>query len=162
MKDGFIKCGCASIDVSVGDCEKNAKTIVEEIIKADKLCIKLLALPELCVCGYTCGDLLLHDTLLDGVEKAIEYVLKNTSKTDVVTVIGAPLRNGGKLFNCAVVIYKGEILGVVPKENIPNYGEFYEARYFVGGCDTDFIEIEVAGRTAPFGQAVFVNESLKE
>ncbi len=162
MKDGFIKCGCASIDVSVGDCEKNAKAIVEEIIKADKLCIKLLALPELCVCGYTCGDLLLHDTLLDGVEKAIEYVLKNTSKTDVVTVIGAPLRNGGKLFNCAVVIYKGEILGVVPKENIPNYGEFYEARYFVGGCDTDFIEIEVAGRTAPFGQAVFVNESLKE
>ncbi len=162
MKDGFIKCGCASIDVSVGDCEKNAKAIVEEIIKADKLCNKLLALPELCVCGYTCGDLLLHDTLLDGVEKAIEYVLKNTSKTDVVTVIGAPLRNGGKLFNCAVVIYKGEILGVVPKENIPNYGEFYEARYFVGGCDTDFIEIEVAGRTAPFGQAVFVNESLKE
>ncbi len=162
MKDGFIKCGCASIDVIVGDCEKNAKAIVEEIIKADKLCIKLLALPELCVCGYTCGDLLLHDTLLDGVEKAIEYVLKNTSKTDVVTVIGAPLRNGGKLFNCAVAIYKGEILGVVPKENIPNYGEFYEARYFVGGCDTDFIEIEVAGRTAPFGQAVFVNESLKE
>ena len=162
MKDGFIKCGCASIDVSVGDCEKNAKAIVEEIIKADKLCIKLLALPELCVCGYTCGDLLLHDTLLDGVEKAIEYVLKNTSKTDVVTVIGAPLRNGGKLINCAVVRYKGEILGVVPKENIPNYGEFYEARYFVGGCDTDFIEIEVAGRTAPFGQAVFVNESLKE
>lgn len=162
MKDGFIKCGCASIDVIVGDCEKNAKAIVEEVIKADKLCIKLLALPELCVCGYTCGDLLLHDTLLDGVEKAIEYVLKNTSKTDVVTVIGAPLRNGGKLFNCAVVIYKGEILGVVPKENIPNYGEFYEARYFVGGCDTDFIEIEVAGRTAPFGQAVFVNESLKE
>ncbi|MDE6211496.1 MAG: NAD(+) synthase [Clostridia bacterium] len=162
MKDGFIKCGCASIDVSVGDCEKNAKAIVEEVIKADKLCIKLLALPELCVCGYTCGDLLLHDTLLDGVEKAIEYVLKNTSKTDVVTVIGAPLRNGGKLFNCAVVIYKGEILGVVPKENIPNYGEFYEARYFVGGCDTDFIEIEVAGRTAPFGQMVFVNESLKE
>ncbi|MDE6605451.1 MAG: NAD(+) synthase [Clostridia bacterium] len=162
MKDGFIKCGCASIDVSVGDCEKNAKAIVEEVIKADKLCIKLLALPELCVCGYTCGDLLLHDTLLDGVEKAIEYVLKNTSKTDVVTVIGAPLRNGGKLFNCAVVIYKGEILGVVPKENIPNYGEFYEARYFVGGCDTDFIEIEVAGRTVPFGQMVFVNESLKE
>ena len=162
MKDGFIKCGCASIDVSVGDCEKNAKAIVEEVIKADKLCIKLLALHELCVCGYTCGDLLLHDTLLDGVEKAIEYVLKNTSKTDVVTVIGAPLRNGGKLFNCAVVIYKGEILGVVPKENIPNYGEFYEARYFVGGCDTDFIEIEVAGRTVPFGQMVFVNESLKE
>ncbi|MDE7349242.1 MAG: NAD(+) synthase, partial [Clostridia bacterium] len=135
MKDGFIKCGCASIDVSVGDCDVNAKTIVQEVIKADKLGIKLLALPELCVCGYTCGDLLLRDTLLDGVEKAIEYVLKNTAKTDVVTVIGAPLRNGGKLFNCAVAIYKGEILGVVPKENVPNYGEFYEARDITTGSD---------------------------
>ncbi len=162
MKDGFTKCGCASIDVSVGDCDKNAKTIVKEVIKADKLGIKLLALPELCVCGYTCGDLLLRDTLLDGVEKAIEYVLKNTAKTDVVAVIGAPLRNGGKLFNCAVAIYKGEILGVVPKENVPNYGEFYEARYFTSGRDTDFVEIETAGRKAPFGQMVFVNENLKE
>ncbi|MDE6474704.1 MAG: NAD(+) synthase [Clostridia bacterium] len=162
MKDGFIKCGCASIDVIVGDCEKNAKAIVQEIVKADKLGIKLLALPELCICGYTCGDLLLHETLLDGVEKAVEYVLKNTSKTDVVAVIGAPLRNGGKLFNCALVIYKGEILGVVPKENIPNYGEFYEARYFTSGSDTDFVDIEVAGKIAPFGQIVFVNENSRE
>ena len=121
MKDGFIKCGCASIDVIVGDTDKNAKAIVEAVGKADKLGIKLLALPELCVCGYTCGDLLLHDTLLDGVEDAIDYILKNTSKTDVAVVIGAPLRNGGKLFNCALAIYKGVILGVVPKENIPNY-----------------------------------------
>ncbi|MDE5756808.1 MAG: NAD(+) synthase [Clostridia bacterium] len=162
MKDGFIKCGCASIDVIVGDTEKNAKAIVDAIGKADKLGIKLLALPELCVCGYTCGDLLLHDTLLDGVEDAIEHILKSTSKADVVTVIGAPLRNGGKLFNCAVVIYKGVILGVVPKENIPNYGEFYEARYFTSASDNDFYEIEVAGRVAPFGQIVFVNEYAKE
>lgn len=162
MKDGFIKCGCASIDVTVGDCDKNAKAIVEEIKKADKLGVKLLALPELCVCGYTCGDLLLSDTLLDGVENAVEYALKNTSKTDVVAVIGAPLRNGGKLFNCALVIYKGDILGVVPKQNIPNYGEFYEARYFTSGSDTEFFEIEVAGRIAPFGQMIFVDKNSKE
>ncbi|MDE7336576.1 MAG: NAD(+) synthase, partial [Clostridia bacterium] len=89
-----------------------------------------LALPELCVSGYTCGDLFLQDALLDGVETAIDHILKQSKRSDVVTAFGAPLRAKGKLFNCAVVIYKGEILGVTPKINIPEYGEFYEARYF--------------------------------
>lgn len=162
MKDGFIKCGSASIDVTVGDCEQNAKNIVKAILDADKLGIRLLALPELCLCGYTCGDLLLHDTLLDGVEEAIEKILKATAKADVVAVVGAPLRNGGKLFNCGIVIYKGEICGVVPKQNIPNYGEFYEERYFTSGKDTEFDKIIVAGKLCDFGQIVFRNENLKE
>ena len=162
MKDGFIKCGAASIDVVVGDTEQNAKAIAQTIVNADKLGIKLLALPEMCVCGYTCGDLLLSDTLLDGVEKAIDKILKDTAKSDIVAVIGAPLRNGGKLFNCGVVIYKGDILGVVPKQNIPNYGEFYEARYFTSGKDAEFEYIRVADRTCCFGQRVFVNENLKD
>ncbi|MDE7070599.1 MAG: NAD(+) synthase [Clostridia bacterium] len=162
MKDGFIKCGTASIDVIVGDCEQNAKNIVKAILDADKLGIKLLALPELCVCGYTCGDLLLHDTLLDGVEEAVEKILKATAKADVVAVVGAPLRNGGKLFNCGIAIYKGEICGVVPKQNIPNYGEFYEGRYFTSGKDTEFDKIIIAGKLYDFGQIVFRNENLKE
>ncbi|MDE5655088.1 MAG: NAD(+) synthase, partial [Clostridia bacterium] len=81
---------------------------------------------------------------------------------DVVAVVGAPLRNGGKLFNCSVVIYKGEIMGVVPKQNIPNYGEFYEARYFTSGKYSDFDKITVAGRNCEFGQRVFRNENLKD
>ena len=162
MKDGFIKCGSASIDVTVGDCEQNAKNIVKAILDADKLGIRLLALPELCLCGYTCGDLLLHDTLLDGVEEAIEKILKATAKADVVAVVGAPLRNGGKLFNCGIVIYKGEICGVVPKQNIPNYGEFYEERYFTSGKDTEFDKIIISGKLCDFGQIVFRNENLKE
>lgn len=159
MKDGFIKCGAASIDVTVGDCDKNAQAIVDAIISADKDGIKLLALPELCVSGYTCGDLFLQDALLDGVEKAIDFILKKTKKTDAVAVIGAPLRKCGKLYNCAVVIRGGEILGVVAKQNIPNYGEFYEARYFVSGKDIDISDIEIAGRTSIIGKMVFVNSN---
>lgn len=158
MKDGFIKCGSGTPKITVGDCMSNAKEIVKLIKQADEKGIKLLALPELCVCGYTCGDLLLQDALLDGVESAIDYILKESNRADVVVAIGAPLRSKGKLYNCAVVIYKGEILGVTPKINIPEYGEFYEARYFASGEFVEYDEISVAGKVIPFGQLVYVNE----
>ena len=159
MKDGFIKCGAATPKIVVGDCMANAEEIVRLIKEADKKGIKLLALPELCVSGYTCGDLFLQDTLLDGVERAIEYILKESKKIDTVAVFGAPLRNKGKLFNCAVVIYKGEIIGVTPKINIPEYGEFYEARYFASGKFIEYNEIEILGKVVQFGQLVYINNS---
>lgn len=159
MKDGFIKCGAATVEITVGDCCANAKRIVEKIDSAAKEGIKLLALPELCVCGYTCGDMLLYDSLLDSAEKAVEYILKETKHIDVVAVIGAPVRREHKLFNCAVVIYKGEILGIVPKINIPNYGEFYEGRYFASGAGEDG-EVQFAGAAVPFGSMIFENTFL--
>ena len=142
MKDGFIKCGAATVEITVGDCCANAKRIVEKIDSAAKEGIKLLALPELCVCGYTCGD-----------------ILKETKHIDVAAVIGAPVRREHKLFNCAVVIYKGEILGIVPKINIPNYGEFYEGRYFASGAGEDG-EVQFAGVAVPFGSMIFENTFL--
>ncbi|MDE6757889.1 MAG: NAD(+) synthase [Clostridia bacterium] len=159
MKDGFIKCGAGTPKIIVGDCMSNAKEIVRLIKQADEKGIKLLALPELCVSGYTCGDLFLQDALLDGVERAIEYILKESKRADTVVAFGAPLRNKGKLFNCAVVIYKGEIIGVTPKINIPEYGEFYEARHFACGRDMDYEEIEVAGHVVQFGQLLYINDS---
>ncbi len=159
MKDGFIKCGAATVEITVGDCCANAKRIVEKIDSAAKEGIKLLALPELCVCGYTCGDMLLYDSLLDSAEKAVEYILKETKHIDVAAVIGAPVRREHKLFNCAVVIYKGEILGIVPKINIPNYGEFYEGRYFASGAGEDG-EVQFAGVAVPFGSMIFENTFL--
>ncbi len=161
MKDGFIKCGAASIEVAVGDCKKNADSIVKAMKDAHKIGVKLLALPELCVCGYTCGDLFLQDALLDSAEAAVGYIAQSSKHIDVVTVIGAPLRHMGKLFNCAVVIYDGEICGAVAKQNIPNYGEFYEGRYFTGGKNAESGEISICGRLCKFGQRVFVNENLK-
>ncbi|MDE6189249.1 MAG: NAD(+) synthase [Clostridia bacterium] len=161
MKYGFIKCGAATPKITVGDCLGNAKAIVNLIKQADGKGVKLLALPELCISGYTCSDLFLQDALLDGVERAIEYILVKSKSFDTVAAIGAPLRYNGKLYNCAVVIYKGEILGVVPKTNVPNYGEFYEARHF-SAYDKEEGEITLAGKKVAFGQAVFVNESLQD
>ncbi len=91
MKDGFIKCGAASIEVAVGDCKKNADSIVKAMKDAHKIGVKLLALPELCVCGYTCGDLFLQDALLDSVEDAVGYIVKSSKSIDVVTVIGVEI-----------------------------------------------------------------------
>lgn len=160
MKDGFIKCGAASVSIVVGDCKTNSENILKAMKDAQKAGVKLLALPELCICGYTCGDLFFQDALLDSVEKAIEFIAENSKNIDVVTVFGAPLRNMGKLFNCAVVVHKGEICGVVPKRHVPNYGEFYEGRYFTSGSGFDGGEISISGRVCKFGQKVFVNENL--
>lgn len=157
MKDGFIKCGAITTKVTVGDTVANAKTIIEGVKDAYAKGVKLLVFPELCVTGYTCGDLFLQDRLLKSVEEAVNSILQKTKDADIVFAIGAPLVKYGKIFNCALVIYKGEILGVVPKTNIPNYAEFYEGRYFSSGEGIILSEINVAGRTCPFGQIVFKN-----
>lgn len=162
MKDGFIKCAAATLQIEVGDCDFNAEKIIGLMKKADAEGVKLLALPELCLSGYSCGDLFLQDTLLDGAEKALERIVDKSKRIDTVAVVGVPLRNFGKLFNCAAVIYKGDILGVVPKSYIPNYGEFYEGRYFVSGDGLTASEIVVAGRTCPFGRMIFRNTYIGE
>ncbi len=162
MKDGFIKCGAYTPEITVGDTIANAQKIVGCLKDAAKAGVKLAVFPELCITGYTVGDLLLQDRLLSSVDEAVSYVLQNTKDLDVVFAIGAPLVKFGKLFNCAVVIYKGEILGVVPKINIPNYGEFYEARHFTSGEGIVNSEITVAGRSCPFGQSVFTNTYDKD
>ena len=99
--------------------------------------IKVLALPELCVTGYTCGDLFLQDALLQGAEDALSCILEETSTLDMLTAVGLPVRCQNELYNCAAVISKGRILGLVPKNHIPNYGEFYEARWFTSGEGLD-------------------------
>lgn len=162
MKDGFIKCGAITTKITVGDTIANSEEIVKGVKNAYEKGVKLLVFPELCVTGYTIGDLVLQDRLLTSVEQAISDILKNTKDMDIVFAIGAPLLKYGKIFNCAVVIYKGEILGVVPKINIPNYAEFYEGRYFASGEGIVLSEIDIAGRTCPFGQIVFKNTFDKD
>lgn len=157
MKDGFIKCGAISTQITVGDTVSNAQKIVEAVKNAAKKGVKLLVFPELCVTGYTAGDLFLQDRLLASADEAVAYILQKTASSDVVFAVGAPIIKYGKIFNCAIVIYKGEILGVVPKTNIPNYSEFYEGRYFTSGEGIILSQITVAGRSCPFGQIVFTN-----
>ena len=137
MKDGFVKVAAGTPGIRVADCDYNAGQIIALIKEAAAHGVKALALPELCVTGYTCGDLFLQDTLLDGAERALGRIMEETKELDMLTAVGVPVRCEHKLYNCAAVIHKGEILGLIPKIFIPNYGEFYEARWFASGQDCD-------------------------
>ncbi|MCI8698277.1 MAG: NAD(+) synthase [Oscillospiraceae bacterium] len=145
MRDGFIKVAAGTPKIRVADCDYNAGQIIALMKEAAAQGVKVLALPELCLTGYTCGDLFLQPTLLDGAERALERILEETKELDLLTALGMPVRNN-KLYNCAVVIHKGIILGLVPKTHIPNYGEFYEARWFTPGGSVDNYAADLCGQ----------------
>ena len=136
MRDGFVKVAAGTPKIRVADCRYNAEQIFTLMREADKQGVKVLALPELCLTGYTCGDLFLQSTLLKGAEEGLRTILEATKNLDMVTAVGLPVWNkwDNKLYNCAAVIQSGEILGLVPKTYLPNYGEFYEGRWFASGA----------------------------
>ena len=153
MRDGFICVAAGTPVIRVADCRHNAEQIFTMMREAESQGVKILALPELCMTGYTCGDLFLHDTLLSGAMEGLHTVLKATRNLEVLTALGMPLRAGGKLFNCAVLIQKGEVLAVVPKQHLPGHGEFSEGRWFAPGSETlyDEITVSVPSLTEPDG-----------
>ena len=133
MKYGFVKTAAATPKIRVADCEYNANQIISCVKEAYENGAALLVFPELCVTGYTCSDLFLQSTLLKAAEKAVKRIKEETKDLDIVFVVGVPIAVKQSLYNCGVVICKGEILGAVPKVNIPNYSEFYELRHFTSG-----------------------------
>ena len=133
MRDGFIKVAAATPAIRVADCGYNAGAIVSLMGRAAEQGVKVICFPELCVTGYTCGDLFLQDTLLRGAEEALQSILEQTAGLDVLACVGVPVRWGCKLYNCGAVFCRGRLLGLVPKTNLPNYTEFYEARWFTSG-----------------------------
>lgn len=141
MRDGFIKVAAGTPEIRVADCTYNAQQCLMLMRQAAEQGVKVLCLPELCLTGYTCGDLFLQESLLQGAEDALAHIIRETKDLDLVTALGVPVRYHGKLFNCAAVLCRGELLGLVPKLNLPNYTEFYEGRWFTSGralLGTDF------------------------
>ncbi len=130
MKDGFIRVAAATPDIKVADCGYNADRIIELIKQAAEENASLVVFPELCITGYTCGDLFLQKVLLDGAKKALVKIAEETAGCDLLAFVGLPFEADGKLYNCAAAINKGNIIGFVPKKNIPAYSEFYETRHF--------------------------------
>ena len=130
MKDGFIKVATASPDLRVADTVYNTEQIIQCIEKAHREGVHILAFPELSVTGYTCGDLFTHRTLIDAALVAAETIVKATSGKKMLTFIGAPIRARGKLYDAAIAMSDGKVLGIVPKTHLANYGESYEARVF--------------------------------
>ena len=137
MKNGFFPIACATPPLRVADCTYNAEQIISLTREAAKNGSKLVVFPELCITGYTCGDLFLQQILLDGALQALRTILKETSNLSCICVVGLPIRHAGALYNCAAVCYQGSVLGIVPKQHLPNYGEFYEQRHFTPGIPAD-------------------------
>lgn len=130
MKDGFIRVGCGSFEVQLGNVKENADKIVKYAEMAYQAGIKILVFPELCLTGYTIEDLFYQKRVLNEVHSQLEYILDQTCDYDMMIVVGAPLVHMNKLYNCAIVMNNGQIRGVIPKTYIPTYHEFYEGRHF--------------------------------
>lgn len=164
MKElGFIRVGAIVNKLALANPLKNADVIIKEIKKAETLGVSIVTTPELSLSGYTCGDLFLQEQLLDDSIKALEQVLNETKDIDIISILGMPLRHDNQLFNCAVVTTKGKILGVIPKTYIPNYQEFYEARWFSSSKELITEEIEILGQLVPITTNIlFQDKTLKE
>lgn len=137
MKDGFIKVAAATPKIKVADPVYNTEEILKIIDETEKKGASILVFSELTISGYTCGDLFLQQPLLTECKNQLLRIVKATKKKDMLVVVGCPIIVNQKLYNCAVVINQGEILGIVPKTHLPNYSEFYELRHFTSGEGLD-------------------------
>ena len=130
MKHGFVKAAAASPELRVADPSFNAQKIIATIKEQAKAGVEILVFPELSLCGYTCGDLLLQKTLLNGCLTALKEIALATEKIKMLVFVGLPFELEGAVYNCAAAVANGEVKGIVPKTNLPDYGEFYEERWF--------------------------------
>ncbi len=151
---GFVRVAACAPVVQPADPAANADAILKFWRDADAEKAALLLTPELSLSGYAIDDLLLQDTLLNAVEAAIAKLVAASEDLFPILVVGAPIRSRTSVFNCAVVIHRGAILGVVPKSFLPNYREFYEKRYFSVASDTEDDLIQIAGEWVDFGAKV--------
>ncbi len=162
MKHGFVKVAAAIPEVKVADCTFNAEKMIGIIHQAVNEQVQIVCFPELCITAYTCADLFFQQTLIEEAEIALEEIVRQTSGLDIISIVGLPVRAGNHLFNTAVVIQSGNILGVVPKTHIPNYHEFYEKRWFYSSQDTSEKYVHLLGQDIPFGtQILFGNKQCK-
>lgn len=147
MEHGFIKVAAAVPVVRVADPEYNVQQIENLIVQAEGKGVEIIVFPELCLTGYTCQDLFAQNVLLDAAEAAVMTLLDFTRQLNIVSIVGLPVVVGDLLLNCAAVIQKGQLLGLVPKTYLPNYSEFYEKRWFASAQDLRPTEIRFAGNT---------------
>ena len=163
MNYGFLKVAAATPKIEVGNCMHNADEIIKMIKDANEQHVSMIVFPELCITGYTCGDLFLQDSLLDMAKKALLKIVKETVDFEMLIIVGLPLTYNSVLYNAAAVIAKGEILGFVPKSVIPNYSEFYECRHFTSGIGVEgYLDIDEDESAWFSANTLFKCESMPE
>ena len=145
MKYGFVNVAAAVPMVKVADVAYNVEQIKSLITQAEEQSVEVIVFPELCITGYTCQDLFKEQLLLDQAEQGIIQLLDFSRKLDIISIVGLPVIINGLLYNCAVVLQGGQVLGIIPKTYLPNYGEFYEKRWFASAQDLNPTDIYFAG-----------------
>ncbi len=158
MKYGFIRTAAATPDIKVADCSYNSAAIIENIKKAAENNTEIIVFPELCITGYTCGDLFSQRTLIRAALEGVESIKKETADINIISVIGFPFEYRSDLYNCAAVLYRGSTLAVVPKSVLPNYNEFYEMRWFREALGKTRI-IDFLGEEVCFGTDIIIKAS---
>ena len=158
MNHGFFRAACASPLVTVADSDANATEIIRLSKEAAQNGAQLIVFPELCITAYTCGDLFLQRTLLDGAISALKKIMRETAELDALILVGLPFADNGALYNCAAVLHKGNILALIPKSYIPTYSEFYERRHFVGANQGEIksVYIDETNAEVPFGTNILI------
>lgn len=157
-KHGFFRVAAASPALVVADCDTNAKNIIEQAKDAAANGAQVIVFPELCITGYTCGDLFLQSTLQRAALDALAKIANATKNLRAVLVVGLPLADGHSIYNVAAILCKGKILAFVPKTYIPNYSEFYEKRYFASGSNLSSGEIN----GVPFGTNILISDATEK
>ena len=165
MNDGFVKVAVASVPLRVADCAYNAQQCIAAVLRAKSLGARILVLPELCLTGYSCNDLFGQETLRHKALTALVQVAEATAGAGALTFVGLPFAWNGRLYNCAAALYNGKVLALIPQTHIPNYGEFYEARYFTPAPPTmgQARGFWSRGQAVPFGgNVLFTHPELPE
>src|SRR6476646_2145481 len=150
-RHGFVRLAACTHHTTIADPAANAESVLRLARDCHDEGVSLAVFPELTLSGYSIEDILMQDALLDAVEEALVEVVAASAVLLPVLVVGAPLRHGHRIYNTAVVIHRGRVLGVVPKTYLPTYREFYEARHFGSGKDVVGLEISIGTMHAPFG-----------
>ncbi|MBI0534452.1 NAD(+) synthase [Roseomonas sp. KE2513] len=161
-RHGFARLAACTPQVSLADPAANAEAVLAAARDLHARGVAVAVFPELGLSGYSIDDLLLQDVLLDAVEAAVERIIAESAGLLPVLLVGAPLRHEGRLYNCALAIHRGRLLGVVPKIHLPNYREFYERRHFASGTGTEGGTVRIGTLDAPFGpDLIFAAEDIR-
>lgn len=159
---GYVKVGASTLELKVSDAIYNVQMIKKQIDEAVNKNIQIISFPELSITGYTCGDLFNQDILIDKSYEGLKDLVDYSKDKMIVIIVGSPIKCENKLYNCAVVINNGKILGIVPKTYIPNYNEFYEMRWFKSSNDLKIKEINLFNEIVPIGVDLIFTSKLDD
>ena len=152
MNTGFYRVAASSPEIYLGDCVNNADNIIHIAESLAKKDVQLVVFPELCITGYSCADMFLRKELLAQAQQELDRIKTALQDLSILVCVGLPIEDeAGRLFNCAAYVHSGEIVGIVPKTYIPNYGEFYEKRWFTAAVDVSERSVRLCGQVVPMG-----------